>query len=345
MKQRTALWDNIKFLMITLVVIGHLVDNFTDQSNIFKSIFIFIYAFHMPLFFFVSGLFHSDRTIGQKCLFYISVGFLQKIAFTVLSGFMGQTPSFSLLSDGGIPWFMFVLAAYTFLVYLIRNQNKRYLLGASLVLACFAGYDQSLGDYLYLSRIIVFFPFYLSGVILREEKIVECRKNHRWLVIPALLALAGWGYLCVYRLDDFYEFRYLFTGRNPFYGEFLIHGPVVRFICYGLSCVLCVAIIWLVPNRNIGLLSQMGTRSIDVYFWHSILYRLLECYCGVNLLVSYGRFGKIGLLCLGVGISVLLSQGGIFSFPLKQIKALCFSADAAKATGNAKMPAGKNMEK
>ncbi len=336
MKQRTALWDNIKFLLITLVVVGHLVDNFTDQSELFKSIFLFIYAFHMPLFLFVSGLFHSNRAVGQRCLFYLSVGFLQKIAFAVLSVLTGQTPGFSLLSDGGIPWFMFVLAAYTGLMYLLRNQNKKYLLGASLVLACFAGYDQSIGDYLYLSRVIAFFPFYLSGMILREEKIIECRKNHRWLVIPAVLVLVCWGYLCVHELDYFYEYRYLFTGRNPFFGELLTYGPVVRLACYGISSVLCFAVIWLVPDKNLGLFSTMGTRSIDVYFWHSVLYRLLECYCGVNLLISYGRPGKIGLLCLGVGISVLLSQGGIFSFPLKQIKTLCFSTDAAKVCGETK---------
>ncbi|WP_427189418.1 hypothetical protein ACP4DX_04495 [Parvimonas sp. G1604] len=44
MKERVALWDNIKFILITLVVIGHLADEFTNNSNAYKSIF-FIYIF------------------------------------------------------------------------------------------------------------------------------------------------------------------------------------------------------------------------------------------------------------------------------------------------------------
>lgn len=46
--------DNLKAFLIVLVVLGHCIQNFTpDYSDNF--IFRFIYSFHMPLFFFVSG--------------------------------------------------------------------------------------------------------------------------------------------------------------------------------------------------------------------------------------------------------------------------------------------------
>ena len=59
MKERIVLWDNLKFILITLVVIGHLADEFTAKSDVYKSVFLFIYTFHMPLFILISGLFHS----------------------------------------------------------------------------------------------------------------------------------------------------------------------------------------------------------------------------------------------------------------------------------------------
>ena len=41
MEQRIALWDNLKFFLVTCVVIGHFADQFTDVSYVYDSIFLF----------------------------------------------------------------------------------------------------------------------------------------------------------------------------------------------------------------------------------------------------------------------------------------------------------------
>ena len=83
MKKRVALWDNIKFAMIILMVIGHFVDVFAEQSHTFRSIYLFIYSFHMPMMIFVSGLFYSKKNTSQKVIFYISCGYLLKIILSL----------------------------------------------------------------------------------------------------------------------------------------------------------------------------------------------------------------------------------------------------------------------
>lgn len=45
MNRRSALWDNIKFVMITLMVVGHFADVFVGRSVTCKSIYLFIYGF------------------------------------------------------------------------------------------------------------------------------------------------------------------------------------------------------------------------------------------------------------------------------------------------------------
>ena len=42
-RERVALWDNLKFVLILLVVIGHFVDCYIEAPA-FQSIFAFIYA-------------------------------------------------------------------------------------------------------------------------------------------------------------------------------------------------------------------------------------------------------------------------------------------------------------
>ena len=65
-KKRLYLYDNLKFLLIVLVVLGHLIDDSTvklfgdgggetgvPQAKVFSGAFVFLYAFHMPLFLFI----------------------------------------------------------------------------------------------------------------------------------------------------------------------------------------------------------------------------------------------------------------------------------------------------
>ena len=48
--------DNIKAMLIILVVVGHLLELFLKSGNV-KTIYKIIYSFHMPLFIFISGYF------------------------------------------------------------------------------------------------------------------------------------------------------------------------------------------------------------------------------------------------------------------------------------------------
>ena len=73
-KKRLYLYDNLKFLLIVLVVLGHLIDDSTvklfgdgggetgvPQAKVFSGAFVFLYAFHMPLFFFISGWLYEGK--------------------------------------------------------------------------------------------------------------------------------------------------------------------------------------------------------------------------------------------------------------------------------------------
>lgn len=236
MENRIVLWDNLKFFLVTCVVIGHFADQFTDVSNIYDSIFLFIYSFHIPLFIFIAGLMFKNRNITAKAIFYISIGFSYKIVSAIVERLLGTVKvEFFLLWDGGLSWFMFALAAYIVILKIIEKQNKEYILVFSIVLACFVGYDSGIGDFLYLSRIIIFFPFFLSGVLLQNFDIVSFKdKNFKYKFLAGLIVLVWLG-LCIYEVDRVYGLRYLFTGRNPFFPRIMSYAPLVRLASYIIS--------------------------------------------------------------------------------------------------------------
>ena len=56
-RARIALFDNIKGLLIILVVAGHFMHPVHNDNEVMSALFDIIYLFHMPLFVFLSGLF------------------------------------------------------------------------------------------------------------------------------------------------------------------------------------------------------------------------------------------------------------------------------------------------
>ena len=324
MSNRIALWDNLKFILITLVVAGHFADEIMDYSSIYSSIFLFIYAFHMPLFIFISGYFHSDRNTTKKVLFYTSLGFLYKIVSFLIDRLNGDSQYiFNLLADSGLAWFMFVLAIYTFVLFLLKDQNKKFILIGSIILACFAGYDKSIGDFLYLSRAIIFFPFYILGTMMKSFDILEFKRKYPLLKVFALLIFVTWVILCITKVDTLYGLRYMFSGRQPFPDGIISFGPIVRLACYIISAVLGISLILLTTSKKIKWISDFGKNTINVYFWHLNLFYIFKSFIDFNSIYSSFSFGFIVYTIATITVTVILSTK-IFNFPVNILKKQIF---------------------
>ena len=80
-KERLAYFDNLKGVLIILVVIGHLLEpcaRLGSEGLAGFRVLDFIYMFHMPLFIFVTGLFskgvfRQGRFRAEVPLFYFAV--------------------------------------------------------------------------------------------------------------------------------------------------------------------------------------------------------------------------------------------------------------------------------
>lgn len=325
MSNRIALWDNLKFILITLVVGGHFADTLIDYSKIYSSIFLFIYAFHMPLFIFISGYFHSEKNITKKIIFYTSLGFLYKIFSFIVDRINGDTRFiFTLLSDGGLAWYIFVLAIYTLALSLLKDQNKKFILIGSIILACFVGYDKSIGDFLYLSRAIIFFPFYILGTMMQSFDTLEFKRKYPLLKVVALLIFVAWGILCITKVDTLYGLRYMFSGRHPFPDGIISFGPIVRLACYTISTLLCISLILITTSRKIKWISDFGKNTINVYFWHYHLFYLIRPFIDFNKVFSSFSFGFIAYVIATIVVTVILSTK-IFSFPVNIIRKQIFT--------------------
>ena len=324
--KRYELWDNLKAILIICVVVGHFADRMAAGNPSFRELRLFIYPFHMPLFIFISGLFHSNKNLLRRTIFLISIGYVWKVTRTVSVMLLYGQYHFSLLSEGGVPWFMYALAAFGVLTWILRKQNLKWILFLGILVACFAGYDRSIGDFLCISRIVIFYPCYLAGVLLNSDDIIDLKKKTGvWGMLTGATVLIIWAALAVTHYDQISVILHLLTGRNPFKETIYAIGPFYRLLCYALTMITSTAIILLVPDRRIKGFTRIGTNTLNVYFWHYLCLEVLVCLCGWGILVSFGPIGKSVYLLGAATLAVLLGEFKLFDFPCKNIKNICYS--------------------
>ncbi len=325
--------DNLKFMTITAVVMGHFLGLALDNSNVFKAIYIFIYSFSMPMFIFISGLFHKNENIKNTCMYYIGLGFASKIIYFI-SQFIGNPDrqmSFGLLSGTDLPWFMFSLAAFKLLTYFFSKYDLRYILIFSIILSCFTGYDTSIGGELYLSRITAFYPFYLLGYILKNEKLERIRAYKKPVFqVIGLLILICYAVIC-YK-TDIIEMTVLFKANAPFPEpfNFRIYGVFWRLLCYVLSGLQCFAFLMITPDVNIPFITNAGKRTLNVYMWH-MTFVYIALYYTPLIDFTAELWGKLLMLAVSIAVSVILSFNiKIFTFPADLMRKVFLSDPSPK---------------
>lgn len=281
MLQRIQKWDILKFVLIFFVVFGHISEQYTGMGGLF----IFIYSFHMPLFIFVSGLF-SKKTINEKrydkiFTYFVLYVFIKIIIF--FGNLVRHNPvRFSIFYEGGVPWYAFAIFAFCLITVFLRKIDPKYIFIISVILACFAGYDNSLNDFLVSSRIVVFYPFFYAGYALDANTVAE-KLDKKSIKICSVAFIIGYIALLCWQYDNIRFLHPLLTGRNSFWvleklNEF---GALFRFGYYILVFLLGAAIISLIPNTlGKGTIAKLGARSVQVYALHyffiHLLYRRLD---------------------------------------------------------------------
>ncbi len=311
-KTRVYLWDNVKALLIFLVVMGHFVTQFTGSSELMRSMFIIIYYFHMPLFVFVSGMFAKSswkdgvlkvNKIIAYLILYVGLKliiFLEGVAF-------GKEPTFRLFYESGIPWYMLAMAVFICMTYVLRDVNPKYLIPFTILLACIAGYDKGVGDIFAISRIIVFYPVFLAGFYTDSVKLAEYTRKPVLRIASAVLLIV-FVVLAFAERDALYCVRSVVTGRSPF-ATFPVPelGFLFRLGHYLVGGILSFAVICVLPNKQ-NKLSYIGAATLPIYFLHRpILYVFMDSGLGREMVTSLGEWGIPAFLALSIVLTFALS--------------------------------------
>ena len=286
-KVRVPFWDNARFVCVALVVIGHGIQRLTANSDNALTVYLFIYAFHMPAFAIISGYFSKSGspTVRQmrKVITDILIPyFIMETIWTIVQWLVEGKVAFNPTTPSWTLWFL--LALGIFRLVLPYLALVKWPLLWSVVFSVGVGYLNNVDSTFSLSRAIGILPFFVLGWKLKQWGLIEKWRfveRPAWIVRAAALATLGaWLWVIVANIAFFREvdlrFWFFYDDSYRGLGEGEWWAGAVRLGLIALAVVLSAALFVLIP-RSETWITDMGQATMYVYLLHSfILYPLRE---------------------------------------------------------------------
>ena len=272
-------YDIFKALLIFLVVLGHMLTTYDYLPKAsYNELLSCIYIIHMPMFFIVSGYF-SKKVSNSRLLKYLLVFLFMNTSFSLFNFlFYGQIDVFSILYSS---WFILLLFLYR---VIIRNKTINRVLSDkySIIIVFFVSLCSGLVfNNIEIVRFFSFFYFFVIGYKYDlRSNIKNCK---RFLLISMVL------YVLLLSINIPYDF-YMVSYYNNQY-EIIIRG-----ITFILNPMLFIAIINLIPNKKIPIVSNIGNNSLYIYAIHRI----------PTILLSYYLYPSKYYLIISIVISIFI---------------------------------------
>lgn len=313
---RSTWIDAAKGAGILLIFLGHIWSTVTPSA-----VYVWIYAFHVPLFFFVSGLTLKPgagplgalagkkiRTLVVPYLWYAFLGY----AFYTAGYFLAQHQGirveqfdyglwpplagifFGTIGEGrlinGPVWFLMALF-WTFMIgYLINTLIRQPVLQWLAVLALTAlGLGLAERVTLPFSGVaaLIALVFLQAGYSLRSQidRLSTSATGVRWAVAAVLFAVT------------------LFSQVNGFvrFGEGIVGNPLWLMLFAFAGLLMVILVLQLVENR-VGWLAFVGRYSLEIMLIHMLIIKSVKVLMSGMLKLSITQIDND----LGLGLVVLL---------------------------------------
>lgn len=286
MTTRSHYWDNVKGILIFLVVFAHYLSAGFIYSGNYQAapnaLYTLIYLFHMPLFVFVSGYFSKNvekcrrNAFSQLLLPYVLVNALCILMEHFL--FAGEWSN-PLFYPYGYTWYLIALFLYRYFAGdLLKLKVSWFWL---LLFSLFSSLFSPGKTWMLLGNCLTFMPFFFLGLETTPEQIAAIKRIPKWLCRLILLTALGSMYVALRYLEIPITSLGFFNENLPLSLSSLPR-LAVTVLRYGVAAVLGICLLNLVPEKEC-FLSKLGRNTMVIYLFHqlpgfrNLLYYLDPC--------------------------------------------------------------------
>ncbi|GAA3715828.1 acyltransferase family protein [Nonomuraea antimicrobica] len=303
-RRRDPFLDNVKFVLIALVPIGHsLVPTLAADSA--RAAYIFIYTFHMPLFVVISGylsrnFWNSNAKTNKLVDTFLVPYVIVEVGYAALRFALGQKWSLTIIDPAWLNWYLLALLFWRLSTPVWKRM--KYPVPVAIAIYLFAGFSQISGDFS-MDRFFGLLPFFVLGLVLQPEHFE--RLNRRWIKIVSVLTLAGAAAVAIFiapkaPLGPFYY-------KNSFQDLDLswYMGLGLRVGLLVCALAMCFAVLALVPRRETWF-TDLGTRTLYCYLLHGIPVLIAKEMGWLEFPWLYGPLGVLAISSSCFALAIIL---------------------------------------
>ena len=303
-KTRDYGFDNIKFILIILVVLGHILEEIstTGFMGVIRSV---IYSFHMPLFVFISGYFSrmSKRKTERAFAEYLIPFFIFNTIYTMtIQGVLKVNiflPQYA---------FWYLLSLFFWNISIDYIYKFKPIIIVSFILGIYCGLFGNIDRVFSLSRTICFFPFFILGYSFDKEKTEKLRSLNKALPVIGIALSVGLtafanikGYIPIKMYEMIQSYNNTKVDNIP--------GGIERAVIYLIAVLMIVCVISLVPNKEFWF-TKYGTRTVCIYIFSSFLIKIcFMIFKAANISAVYNNPAIAIALSAALLVGIILITG------------------------------------
>lgn len=288
---RNERMDSVKFWLIFLVILGHVLEIFQIPEN--KVIWNWIFLFHMPLFIFISGYYSSKKSIKKMAASIWKIAepliLFQFIALVLWEESISLT---TILTPWWILWYLLSLIYWRLILQVIPESilgNAKLILPTAFGISILAGF-LPFDVFLSIQRTFSFMPFFFLGYYMKNKNIFLPQRYRPlcllFIIIAFVIPLFCPQYLGNLRHADPYD---------SYYDAFK------RLFAFCLSIPMSLAFLNVCINKS--WFARQGRFTMQYYLYHS----LIIVWGTTPFMIIMHKFGITSLLLISIIYSIAIT--------------------------------------
>lgn len=303
-KERVAYLDNARYWVMLLVVIGHVLTQFTEMDSA-RGVYVWIYSFHMPFFVLISGYtarnYVGDARQVRRIVSTLVVPYLivETSLQLITRHYVGEPDPLMILSPQWLAWFLAALFIWRLTTPIWRAL--RYPITTSIIISLAVGLIE-VPNVLALPKVLGFLPFYVIGMHMNRR--IFDRLGTTPIRIGSAALLGGALVVCYLYSRNWTTDWLLWKQRydeSPLRATAL-EGITQRAELLAIGIVLSFAALSLVPKGR-SWTTFFGGRTFYCYLLHGYVILLLDL--EFDLFDQIDQYGAIAVVACIIGAAIL----------------------------------------
>lgn len=312
-------FNNIKIIMIYLVVFGHFLGRQPWDNILAQNLLKIIYIFHMPVFVITSGYLYGK----SKKKYFKNIVNTTLIPFLVFQGiyivFKGVTGEINslmqllreIITPGAVNWYILCLFYWKLIIKKIE-KNKITII-VLLIIPIITGMVPFISDEFALAKALNYFIYFYLGYIAYNKDLMRnyYKYNNKLSFLTLAIVI-----LFLTLINKVSVNQIAVVSSYSELGMSIIYGMINRIYIYIVSFIISIFIIIKMSSKEYKF-TYLGSKTISIYFLHNyFIYAFLLT--GIYNKLFIGNIGVIAMAIVSVVVTIILGSK-LFNVPINKV--------------------------